>query len=128
MTRALTYEKENEMFFLFLPCTARDLGLFQSCSRMFQGTKGTSGNTPVVPLFFHCAARDLGRLEQKEQQRPFACPFCSQSSVCFAERLGLVSPHVETCRWGAPIHTCLFQHSPLTAALTVANPQEARHG
>lgn len=54
MTRDLTYEKENEMFFLFLPCTARDLGLFRNCSRMFPGTKRTSEEHPCcswpVPL------------------------------------------------------------------------------
>jgi len=67
VTTALTYEKENEMFFLFLPCPAKDLGLFLNFSRMFQGTKGTSGEHPGCSLFSHCDAKNLRRPEQKAQ-------------------------------------------------------------
>lgn len=65
MTTLPPYEKENELFFLFHPCAARDLGLFRNCSRMFQGTKGTFQEHPCCSFVPPCAARDLGHLEQK---------------------------------------------------------------
>jgi hypothetical protein len=69
---ALTYEKENEMFFLFLRCAARDLGLFRNCSRNVPGTKRTTGNssgTSVLIPTYPLRRNGSAGLEQKKHRR-----------------------------------------------------------
>ncbi len=49
---ATTYEIKNEMFFLFLPCAAMDLGLFRACSGNVPGNRKNSQGTPAPTLLF----------------------------------------------------------------------------
>ena len=125
---ALTYEKENEMFFLFLHCTARDLGLFQNCSRNVSGTKRTTGNSSGTSVLIpsHPLRRNgSAGLEQMEHRRS---PRLAAAALA-THHGSLMTCGAWLCPWlgrGALIHTRIV--SALAGAALVEVLMVAGHG
>lgn len=99
MTAALTYKKENEMFFLFHRCAARDLGLFRNCSRNVPRNKrnnpGTSGTSLLFPPRSVAPTGVWRGRNKKNSAARFATPAASTfGPLACRSWVRLLSPHL----------------------------------
>ena len=122
------HEKENEMFFLFLRCAARDLGLFRNCSRNVPGTKGTTGNSSGTSVFipsYPLRRNGSAGLEQVEHRRSPRLAAAALST----DHGSLMTCGAWLCLWrgrGVLIHTRIV--SALAGAALVVALMVPGHG
>jgi hypothetical protein len=126
MTAAHTHEKENEMFFLFHRCAARDLGLFQNCSRNVPRNKRNNPGTSGTSLCFPPRSVATTAVWRGRNKRNIATSAAEPSAPPPSGRSRLAEGNARLCGFVAGAEAYSFIRTPEYPAAAVL--LEVRHG